>query len=290
MSYVRSNTAPNFGRRDQALGSYFRASFPLPTTSMSRPINSGLGWYNGPYPVYPQPEMSRTRANTPLGGPGPMVVYRVNPATGKYTFFKANIGPNPVLVANPFQRNSLPVISATGVMRGASGPEPMVPMVPIATRFSGLGSIIWGGLRGCHCGSRNCSRCPLSGADTFTDPQTGCVMDTDGNLLTCPGGVDPYQPAAGPPNPDGSLPTPAPSSNPAQMPTVSPAPIAPTVAKSPAGVQFILNTAPQAPTIQQQPASSPLSIFSGSTAGIPNALLIGGGLVVLASMSGGHRR
>lgn len=191
MSYVQTSTAPTFGRRDQALGWYQRGRFPLPTTSMSRVIRTrGLGgWYNGPFPVYRQPEFSRTRGQvTPLSGivspSAPSagsptqgaITYRVDPATGKYRFFAADLLPRGVWKQKTFQPPARPALSSLGVL--LSRPSPIKP----GRRSPGFLRPLLSGCRGsCGCGG-SCSGLSGLGDD--------CELDSDcGAGGTCGAGV-----------------------------------------------------------------------------------------------------
>jgi hypothetical protein len=199
MSYVKTGTAPTFGRRDQALGWYQRGRFPLPTTSMSRVIRTRAlgGWFNGPFPVYVQPEFSRTRGQvTPLSGivspSAPSagsptqgaITYRVDPRTGKYRFFASDLLPRGVWKQKTFQPPARPALSSLGV--------PLLPAVPTGAivpgrRSPGFRGRLLPGLRlsGC-CDSCSCGG-SCSGLSGLGDE---CSLDSDcGPGGTCGAGV-----------------------------------------------------------------------------------------------------
>jgi hypothetical protein len=274
MSYVAAQTAPKFGSRSQALGSYQRATFPLPTSSLSKVIRTRLGWYNGPYPQYPQQEFSRTRGYVPLSGfvspsdPNPAterngaVTYRIDPATGQYRFYAGDILPRGVFAQNAFQPPARPALSALGVPVTRTRVR-RKKKVDRGKSFLSCGA-------GCSCGGR----CSALGDDTFIDTTTGCTLDSDGNLLKCPGGTDPYTDIGK-----------------AQLPS------SPTVLQQVSNVlqQVAAGTAPKVAAAPAPPQSTSWlnrSTRIGSTV-IPNSdLAIGGGLAVaaLALLRGGGRR
>lgn len=133
MSYIKVSTADDLGRRP--LGYYERAGFPLPTTSMSRVIRTrNMGWDGAPYPQYRQPELSRSRQlNGEWVPPGPppranaqnngAVTYRVDPATGKYKFYRTDILPRGVFQQNTFQHPATQTLSAFGAAMPVTGQQ-----------------------------------------------------------------------------------------------------------------------------------------------------------------------
>lgn len=226
MSYVRTSTANDLGRRP--LGWYENASFPLPTTGMSRPIRPGLGWDNGPQPnTYAQPRTLFLNGNS-------------------------DIIPRGVFVKHNFQHPRPEVRSALGVTI-ASG-----------RRRRGRGP-------GLSCGTCGPKLGADPNSDTFTDPSTGCVMDTDGNLLTCPGGVNPYATQELP-----------------QKPTITTAPVN---ATSPVPIEVTLNI-PSGLQVPQQRQQS--SVFSGSSVigntAVSNTVLFAGVALVGLVLAGGKKR
>jgi len=96
MSYVQANTANSLGRR-------------------------GLGWDNGPYPVYRQPR-SMTQLNGAFNPAGAdpststngAVTYRIDPRSGSYQFYNTDIRPRGVFLQNTFQHPRPPLMSALG--------------------------------------------------------------------------------------------------------------------------------------------------------------------------------
>jgi len=258
MAYVKANTAPIFGSRAQAispmsagrLGTYLRATFPLPTTSMSTPLRLGL-FFDGPYAQYGIQEWSRTRASETLAGewvpPTPVGVapfsqgaltYRIDPQTGQYKFYATDLLPRGPFEQNTFQHPVRPALSALGMQvrsRGAHlveiGGRPMVmnsspyrqgpvsqePMAKLRAAFSGALGAISG-----DC----CSDFPPhrhNGAQiVYPKPPGRCcggckrrrLGDTctldENGIPSCTS--DSGQVAFGPPAPDGSLPTVGPAS------------------------------------------------------------------------------
>lgn len=296
MSYVRANTAPTFGMRSQAiqpsnqnLGTYLRASFPLPTTGMSKPINGLNGaFYDGPYPRYARIGLAgeyvapRPGESSPTFASG-AVTYHIDPRTGQYRFFTTDVLPRGVFAQNVFQHPMKPALSALGVPVSSRGTT-MVKLPNgrcIVMKTSPSCSM------NCKCKCRGRCKSGMGlGADTFTDPATGCITDADGNLLSCPGGVDPnftigtqVAQTTGAP----ALP---------QLPTVAEA--------SPGIIQSIVNAFKQPAVVSTPgiapvaPASSVGSFFSGSTnilgANVPNSLLTLGGVLLLGGAIGGGRR
>jgi hypothetical protein len=164
MSYVIANTSNPLGRR-------------------------GLGFFDrAPYPYYPQPR-SLTRLNGVNDEASGAVTYRIDPRTGSYIFSRTDIKPRGPFLQNTFQHPAPPVLSALGTR--------VLPIGKSVSRST---------LRGLGCPS--CSMSNLSGglfrrsrlrglgvdatgspsADVFIDPNTGCQVDSDGVLLTCPTG------------------------------------------------------------------------------------------------------
>jgi hypothetical protein len=189
MSYVQANTSNPLGRR--ALGRL-----------------RGLGWDNAPYPVYP---ISRNVAR--LNGVGDennngSITYRIDPRTGQYNFYRTDIKPRGVFLQNTFQHPAPPVMSALGtrvlpagrsvtgstIQRGRTSQGPMIAMRP-GVQLSGLGCNDCGGRCNSLDGPRFARRrfmgdvtdpsAPPS-SDISIDPNTGCQVDSDGVVLTCP--------------------------------------------------------------------------------------------------------
>ena len=329
MGYVRANTAPQFGMRSQALspmasrlGYYFRSAYPLPTTSMSRPLRLGSAFWDGPDNVYPQPELSRTRAMATLQGewvpPQPpqralfqqgAVTYRINPQTGQYEFHTTDLLPRGVWHQNTFQHPQRSALSALGVPvgsrgvslvqvggrnvvmpttpvhRGATSNEPLMKLkAALAGMFSGPGCG-----SSCHCGGR-CKK-GLGDAPPGTQMQpygidqagNAVFIDNEGNVYDQDG------------NPLTDL------SNINSSPAAVKAAGGPWSTSSKAqqvinGIQQVENALAPKPQVQTASASNSLSNwFSGSTviAGmrVPNFVLTGGlALVGLTLASGGRRR
>jgi len=264
MSYVLANTSNPLGRR--GLGR--------------------MGWDNAPYPVY---KLSRSVARLNGDDASGAVTYRIDPRSGGYKFFRTDIKPRGVFMQNVFQHPAPPVMSALGVpvlpigksvsgstlQRGPVAQSPLIAMRP-GVNLSGLG-----------CGSCSCrGKCTrLSGprvvrrrrgmrglgdvtdpsapasSDIHIDPNTGCQVDSDGVILTCPIG------------PGG-----------AQQPTkVSPS--------DPGLLQQIVNAGQQIVTtatgprvvVQQTPSSNPF-------AGVPTSVLATGAVLFGALLLQGSRR
>lgn len=293
MTYVRTNTAPTFGMRAQAiwptnrnLGTYLRASFPLPTTSLSGPIaRLGSMFYDGPYPNYPQPEQSRTRDTAvQLSGeyvpPGPppraafeqgAVTYHINPQTGKYQFYSTDLLPRGLWQQNTFQHSVRPALSSLGVPVQSRGQQ----LVQIGGRTAVVKTTP--SCRG-TCGKCKCrGRCKVNGlgADivlpggktiyaispdgtviqwsdgSVTDTTTGVTVDASGNTV---------------------------SGN--------------AVSQTASALQQVATALnPSRPIV---PVQQPSGFFTGSTniagAQIPNALLAIGGLLLVGGAVGGGRR
>ncbi len=268
MSYVAAQTAPKFGSRSQALGWYQRARYPLPTSSLSKVIRTRLGWYNGPYPQYPQQEFSRTRAYVPLSGfvspsdPNPAterngaVTYRIDPATGQYRFYAGDILPRGVFAQNAFQPPARPALSALGV-----------PVTRTRVRRKKKGKSFLSCGAGC-----SCSQPGLQG------PGDACTVDSDCGGGYCDMGT--WTCLIGPPAPGGGI-SPVSPSQPSLLQKAI------TTAQ-----QIAAGTQPQVPVVA---APQSISWFNkstriGSTA-IPNSYLaIGGGLAAFALLRGGGRR
>jgi hypothetical protein len=230
-----------------------------------------MGWDNAPYTMYPLPQsVARLNGEFNPGGPDPStnaggaVTYRIDPRTGKYNFYRTDIRPRGVFMQNTFQHPAPSLMSAL--------------RIPISGGLSGLS---------CNgCGGR-CSS-SLSGprrrrrrgmgadpnSDTFVDSNTGCIVDTDGNLLTCPSG------------PGGR-----------QQPTETSSPVTPT---DPALLQQLISAGKQISTaitapklvVQQQPPSwwDGKTLVGGMA--VPNPALAAGavGFALLLAGMGGKRR
>ena len=301
--YVAASTANPLGRRP--LSWYEHAKFPLPTTSMSRPINAPrLGWDNGPYPIYRQPEASRTALSGEWVPPGPppravqsqgMVTYRIDPATGKYQFYSADIVPRGVWQQNVFQHPAPPAITALGEMTEANGRQ-LVQLPNGMQVLSASSPHVCKCKRRGSCKKKSCGACScarshkrLGADDTFID-SNGCTVDSDGNLLSCPNGDPNFNIGTAVANATGAPPLPA--------GVGVPQPTAGSTANS--IVQSILAAFTQPPVVstpgavQQQP-----SWFNGSTniggTIVKNSTLAAGGAaammaIVLLNNKGGRRR
>lgn len=271
MSYVAAQTAPKFGSRSQSLGLYQRATFPLPTSGLSKVIRTRLGWYNGPYPQYPQQEFSRTRGYVPLSGfvspsdPSPAterngaVTYRIDPATGQYRFYAGDILPRGVFAQNAFQPPARPALSALGV-----------PVTRVRRRRRTRGKSFLSCGAGC-----SCSQPGLQG------PGDACTVDSDCGGGYCDMGT--WTCLIGPSAPGGGI-SPVIPSQPSVLQKVGTA-----------VQQFAAGTQPQVPVTA---APQPTSWFNkstriGSTVIANSDLAIGGGVAVAALAllrSGGKRR
>lgn len=325
MSYIKTSTVDNLGRRP--LSYYERAKFPLPTTGMSRVIrtrtmgwDTQLGWDNAPYGSYRQPELSRTRQlNGEWVPPGPppramaqnngAITYRVNPATGKYQFYSTDVLPRGVFKQNTFQHPATQTLSAFGVAMPVTGQQ--LVQLPsgqqiLSRTAPGKHPCKSGGSCKCHgkC-KRSHSMSGLRGLfglrgmgdastqDTFIDSNTGCVMDTDGNILTCPTGVGGSQQ----PTETGTvLPTTATSqaTDPALLQQLVNAGAAnpnnqSSIAQAVAAISNAV--APKPPLLVQTPSWFSLSTNIGGTL-VPNSVLAVGGLGIaaIAIMGGGSKR
>ena len=190
MSYVQANTSNPLGRRN--LGRL-----------------RGLGWDNPPYPVYPLSRSIRQLNGEDHDG---AITYRIDPRSGQYQFYRTDIKPRGVFMQNTFQHPAPPVMSALGMrvlpagrsvtgatlQRGRVSQEPLIAMRPGLT-LSGLGCSSCGGrCKSCLNGPRFARRrrfmgdvtdpSASPGSDISIDPNTGCQIDSDGVLLTCPTG------------------------------------------------------------------------------------------------------
>lgn len=329
MSYVRANTAPPFGMRSQALspmasrlGYYFRSGFPLPTTSMSRPVQLGSAFWDGPDNVYPQPELSRTRGTaTQLNGewvpPQPptralfqqgAVTYRINPANGQYEFRSTDMTPRGVWQQNTFQHPVRSALSSLGVPVGTrgttlvqnhgrnvvmhttprgrimQGPQSHGPLVKLKAALAGMFSGP-GCAGGCGCGG-SCGK--------HLGDDEPCGIDSDGNVMMCPVVTPTNVP---PPGGGGGTTAWDGSANPPFTPPANTAPPitgggggggGSTLQQVANGINAVFNPHPAV-----QPATlSAGSWFSGSTnimgAIVPNFVLIGG--IALVGLSLGSKR
>ncbi|MBZ5532616.1 MAG: hypothetical protein LAO20_14380 [Acidobacteriia bacterium] len=307
MSYIRTSTENDLGHRP--LGWYQRARFPLPTTSLSQPINPRMGWDGAPYPRYAQPELSRTRG---VSGewvpPGPppratsqgqgAVTYRVDPATGKYRFYNTDILPRGVFEQTPQPPPAPVAITALRQPVTASGHQ--LVQLPDGRRIISRTSpgrrtrlrrhrhddMNRRGMSNLNCGAP----CSGLGADV-------CGPQPDGTIVPCP-----PDPSMATEQGDVSLPgvtptvvAPAPGTQRTTFDFANPA-VPPITATSPSGfpIVFSFNAGTPRPTVV--PAQTSVStLFSGSTrigsAVIPNVALLGGGaLLVMAMANKGKRR
>jgi hypothetical protein len=334
MSYVRANTAPPFGMRSQALspmasrlGYYFRSGFPLPTTSMSRPLRLGSAFWDGPDNVYPQPELSRTRATaTQLNGewvpPQPptralfqqgAVTYRINPANGQYEFRSTDMTPRGLWQQNTFQHPVRSALSSLGVpvaTRGTTlvqhhgrnvvmhttprgritqGRQSHDPIVKLKAALAGMFSGP-GCAGGCGCGG-SCGK--------HLGDDEPCGIDDAGNVMMCPvanttgggGGTSTWDGSANPPFTPPATGIPGLQNGPPLVNGVLPGTAGGSILQQVAnGINTVLNPHP----VVQPATLTPASWFSGSTAiggvSVPNMLLAGGLVIAGLSLGSGGSR
>jgi hypothetical protein len=287
MSYIRTNTAPTFGSRAQAiwpsasrLGAYLRSSFPLPTTSMSRPIGRLGSFWEGPYTHYPQPRALSGEWTPQQPPPRALyaqgaLTYRIDPRTGQYRFYSTDILPRGVWQQNTFQHPVRPALSALGVQVQGRGQQ----LVQVGRR-----NVVMKTTPAC---SSSCSQCKCGGRcrglgaqDAFS---TECSLDSDcGPNAVCGGGwcystgSPSKQPTAGADS-DGTIRVPMPVAT-ASYTDVS-------------GNTIVVGSNGQ---VVQVPNAGVGGWFSGSTriagTNIPNAALAVGALVLVSAISGGGRR
>lgn len=265
MSYVLANTASNLGRR--GLGR--------------------MGWDNPPYTFYPLPKTVRNLNGLGDQNPNGAITYRIDPQSGKYNFYRTDLKPRGVFMQNTFQHPAPPVVSALRrPIRGITSREPIMAL-------SGLGCGSCGGTCNTLDGPRFVRRRRRTmGDDTFTDPNTGGVMDSDGNLLTLPCGPGGAQvPTSQCPKNTSVLPGASDPGLVQQIVSTTPQQNQSAISQA---VQAISSFGPQQPNIVAQ---QPPSWFNGITmvGGTPvsNTTLAAGAAllaVALGSMGGGKRR
>jgi hypothetical protein len=229
------------------------------------------------------------------------ITYRIDPRTGQYIFSRIDLKPRGVFAQNTFQHPAPAAMSALGIpllpagrsvsqatmVQGRTARGPMIPLRPGA-RLSGMG---------CNCGGK-CSS-SLSGprrrrrglrglgdtADTFINPVTGCLEDSDGNTLSCPtpggGGLAPTSAGGVDPNTQIGLTVAAATGAPPLPGQSQPS----SVNVSPGILQSIISAFTQKPVITVPTTTPPKATNT-------NMWLIGGGIAaaLLILERGGKRR